>query len=44
MTETGPKPIIKFNEETVKAIKEIEKGGGTTFTDAESFFIALEEE
>ena len=44
MTEAGPEPIIKFNEETLKAIKEIEEGGGMTFTDAESFFMDLDEE
>ena len=45
MTETGPEPIIKFNDETLKALQDVENGVGlSTFNDAESFFIALDME
>ncbi len=45
MTAAGSEPIIKFNEETLKALEDVENGVGlSTFNDAESFFVALDED
>ena len=45
VTKASPQPIIEFNKETLKALEDIENGVGlSTFNDAESFFIALDEE
>lgn len=45
ITATSPQPKVKFNKETLKAIREVEEGIGlTTYNDVESFFIELDKD